>query len=40
MLIAKKDFKRSDDRVAGIRNLIHHEYDYKLNWTTQSPVIK
>ena len=28
---------KSDDRAAGAR-FVHHEYDYRLNWTTRSPV--
>ena len=29
---------KSDDRAAGVR-FVYHEYDYRLNWTTQSPII-
>ena len=29
---------KSDDRVAGVR-FVYHEYDYRLNWTTRSPII-
>ena len=29
---------KSDDREAGIR-FVYHEYDYRLNWTTRSPII-
>ena len=29
---------KSDDRAAGAR-FVYHEYDYRLNWTTQSPII-
>ena len=29
---------KSDDRAAGVR-FVYHEYDYRLNWTTRSPVI-
>ena len=28
---------KSDDRAAGIR-FVYHEYDYRPNWTTQSPI--
>ena len=28
---------KSDDRVAGIR-FVYHEYDYRPNWTTRSPI--
>ena len=28
----------SDDRAAGVR-FVYHEYDYRLNWTTRSPII-
>ena len=28
---------KSDDRAAGAR-FVNHEYDYRLNWTTQCPV--
>ena len=28
---------KSDDRAAGVR-FVHHEYDYRQNWTTQSSV--
>ena len=27
-----------DDRAAGGR-FVYHEYDYRLNWTTRSPII-
>ena len=26
-----------DDRAAGVR-FVYHEYDYRQNWTTRSPV--
>ena len=29
---------KSDDREAGVR-FVYHEYDYRLNWTTRSPII-
>ena len=29
---------KSDDRTAGVR-FVDHEYDYRLNWTTRSPII-
>ena len=29
---------KSDDRAAGVR-FAYHEYDYRLNWTTGSPII-
>ena len=29
---------KSDDRAAGVR-FVYHEYDYRLNWMTQSPII-
>ena len=29
---------KSDDRAAGVR-FVYHEYDYRLNWTTLSPII-
>ena len=29
---------KSDDREAGVR-FVNHECDYRLNWTTRSPVI-
>ena len=29
---------KSDDRAAGVR-FDHHEYDYRLNWTTRSLTI-
>ena len=29
---------KSDDRAAGVR-FVYHEYDYRLNWTTQSSII-
>ena len=29
---------KSDDRAAGVR-FVYHEYDYRLNWTTRSPII-
>ena len=28
---------KSDDRTAGVR-FVYHEYDYRSNWTTQSPI--
>ena len=27
----------SDDRAAGVR-FVYHEYDYRPNWTTRSPI--
>ena len=29
---------KSDDRAAAVR-FVYHEYDYRLNWTTRSPII-
>ena len=29
---------KSDDHTAGVR-FVDHEYDYRLNWTTRSPII-
>ena len=29
---------KSDDQAAGVR-FVYHKYDYRLNWTTQSPII-
>ena len=29
---------KSDDLAAGVR-FVYHEYDYRLKWTTQSPII-
>ena len=29
---------KSDDRAAGAR-FVYDEYDYRLNWTTRSPII-
>ena len=29
---------KSADRAAGVR-FVYHEYDYRLNWTTRSPII-
>ena len=29
---------KSDDRAAGVR-FVYHEFDYRLNWTTRSPII-
>ena len=29
---------KSDDHAAGVR-FVYHEYDYRLNWTTRSPII-
>ena len=29
---------KSDDRTAGVR-FVYHKYDYRLNWTTRSPII-
>ena len=29
---------KSDDRAAGVR-FVYHEYAYRLNWTTRSPII-
>ena len=28
---------KSDDRAAGAR-FVYHEYDYRPNWTTRSPI--
>ena len=28
---------KSNDRAAGVR-FVYHEYDYRSNWTTRSPV--
>ena len=28
----------SDDHAAGVR-FVYHEYDYRPNWTTRSPII-
>ena len=28
---------KSDERAAGVR-FVYHEYDYRLNWTTRSPI--
>ena len=28
---------KSDDRAAGVR-FVHHEYDYRPNWTTRSLI--
>ena len=28
---------KSDDREAGVR-FVNHEYDYRQNWTTRSPI--
>ena len=28
---------KSDDCAAGVR-FVSHEYDYRLNWTTRSPI--
>ena len=28
---------KSDDREAGVR-FVNHEYDYRPNWTTRSPI--
>ena len=28
---------KSDDREAGVR-FVYHEYDYRPNWTTRSPI--
>ena len=30
--------KKSDDHAAGVR-FVYHKYDYRLNWTTRSPII-
>ena len=27
-----------DDRTGGVR-FVYHSYDYRLNWTTRSPII-
>ena len=29
---------KSDDHAVGVR-FVYHEYDYRLNWTTRSPII-
>ena len=29
---------KSDDRAGGVR-FVYHEYDYRPNWTTRSPII-
>ena len=29
---------KSDDRAAGVQ-FVYHEYNYRLNWTTRSPII-
>ena len=29
---------KSDDRTGGVR-FVYHSYDYRLNWTTRSPII-
>ena len=29
---------KSDDRAAGVR-FVHHEYDYRLNWATRTPIL-
>ena len=29
---------KSDDRAAGVR-FVYHEYDYRSNWITLSPII-
>ena len=29
---------KSDDRAAEVR-FVYYEYDYRLNWTTRSPII-
>ena len=29
---------KSDDRAAGVR-FVYHEYDYRPNWTTRSPIV-
>ena len=29
---------KSDDRAARVR-FVYQEYDYRLNWTTRSPII-
>ena len=28
---------KSDDRAGGVR-FVYHEYDYRPNWTTRSPI--
>ena len=28
---------KSDNRAAGVR-FVYHEYDYRPNWTTRSPI--
>ena len=28
---------KSNDRAAGVR-FVYHEYDYRPNWTTRSPI--
>ena len=30
---------KMDDRAAGVR-FVYQECDYRLNWTTRSPIIK
>ena len=30
--------RKSDDHAAGVR-FVYHEYEYRLNWTTRSPII-
>ena len=37
-LQSNKWLTKSEDREAGVR-FVNHEYDYRQNWTTQSPVI-
>ena len=34
------DLTKSDGHVAGVRFVNHKTYDYRQNWTTQSPVTK
>ena len=36
-LWAYKWLTKSDGRKAGVQ-FVNHEYDYRQNWTTQSPV--
>ena len=37
-LQSNKWLTKSEDREAGVR-FVNHEYDYRQNWLTQSPVI-
>ena len=36
-VIIRQWLTKSDDRIAGVW-FVNHEYDYKQNWTTRSPV--